>query len=213
MCSCVLKKTFTTKSQFFKKPLMKYEDYFIKKKKEDIYSDEELIDLKYNDSKESNKDLEKRNIFNRNSGPEKKSEFFSNYYYSMPNLISKSINLNLKKIQIQEKLKLPKQQYSPFKINKSKNKENKENKEKFKYIKNINKRRVTFCKRRKGLFKKGSELKELTGSEVLIIIVSENFKFFSYHSEGFKDIQKAVGEVLEEEIIQDVFYKKKISED
>ncbi|ORZ26235.1 hypothetical protein BCR42DRAFT_315216 [Absidia repens] len=48
------------------------------------------------------------------------------------------------------------------------------------YIEDIKKRRVTFSKRKAGIMKKAYELSELTGTEVLLLVVSETERVHSF---------------------------------
>ncbi|GLJ06685.1 hypothetical protein SUGI_0045190 [Cryptomeria japonica] len=57
-------------------------------------------------------------------------------------------------------------------------------------IANETKRKVTFSKRRKGLFKKSEELAVLTSSQVAVIMFSSSGKLFEYSSESMTSLLK-----------------------
>ncbi|XP_028777723.1 MADS-box protein SVP [Neltuma alba] len=59
---------------------------------------------------------------------------------------------------------------------------------KIKKIDNVTARQVTFSKRRRGLFKKASELSVLCDAEVGLIVFSSTGKLFEYSSSSMKDI-------------------------
>ncbi|XP_071735376.1 MADS-box protein JOINTLESS-like [Rutidosis leptorrhynchoides] len=62
------------------------------------------------------------------------------------------------------------------------------NKVQIKKIDNATARRVTFSKRRRGLFKKAEELSVLCDADVAIILFSSNGKLFHYSNSSMKDV-------------------------
>jgi pheromone receptor transcription factor len=59
------------------------------------------------------------------------------------------------------------------------------------YIDNKDRRQVTFSKRRKGLFKKASELAQLCGASVAVVTFSERSKPFAIGSPSVDDVLRA----------------------
>uniref|UniRef100_UPI001CB983A3 MADS-box transcription factor 22-like n=1 Tax=Erigeron canadensis TaxID=72917 RepID=UPI001CB983A3 len=94
-------------------------------------------------------------------------------------------------------------------------------KKKIKRINNVLAKRVTFCKRRKGLLKKAKELSILCDADVALIIFSSTAKVFHYCNSSMKEIieryrlhTKNHDKLLEEErpsqqlVIEDAKYAK-----
>ncbi|XP_019454785.1 PREDICTED: MADS-box protein AGL24-like isoform X2 [Lupinus angustifolius] len=61
-------------------------------------------------------------------------------------------------------------------------------KRRIKKIDNVTARQVTFCKRRRGIFKKAQELSVLCDAKVALLVFSATGKFYEYASSSMKDI-------------------------
>ncbi|KAF1864014.1 hypothetical protein Lal_00031167 [Lupinus albus] len=61
-------------------------------------------------------------------------------------------------------------------------------KRKIKKIDNVTARQVTFCKRRRGIFKKAQELSVLCDAKVALLVFSATGKLYEYASSSMKDI-------------------------
>ncbi|CAL0315563.1 unnamed protein product [Lupinus luteus] len=61
-------------------------------------------------------------------------------------------------------------------------------KRKIKKIDNVSARQVTFCKRRRGIFKKAQELSVLCDAKVALLVFSATGKLYEYASSSMKDI-------------------------
>ncbi|KAM7524970.1 hypothetical protein LguiA_014872 [Lonicera macranthoides] len=77
-----------------------------------------------------------------------------------------------------------------------------------KMISNKNARRITFSKRRNGLFKKASELTILCGTEILIIVFSMGGKVFSF---GHPSVEHVLSRFLDESAKQN--YQNTLDQD